>query len=82
MNYFTWEETSLTKDCTSLESIASRYEEAARLMRKLSNNNFKLETKEGKKVIAHKDPKVFEDWGFINEESAYRQLKLISNKIF
>jgi hypothetical protein len=33
MSYFTWKEAGLTSDCSSLEAMASRFEEAASLMR-------------------------------------------------
>ena len=36
MSYFTWKEAGLTSDCETLESMASRFEEAAKLMRKMS----------------------------------------------
>ena len=34
MTYFTWKEEGLTKDCETLDSMAARFEESARLMRK------------------------------------------------
>ena len=34
--YFTWKETGLTTDCASLDAMASRFEEAAALMRRLA----------------------------------------------
>ncbi len=74
--YFTWKETGLTNDCSSLEAMASRFEESAKLMRKMAQTGFKLEKKQNNHLITHKDPKIFEEWGFINEESPYRQLKL------
>ena len=42
MSYFTWKETGLTKDCDSLEAMASRFEESAKLMRKMSKEGFIL----------------------------------------
>ncbi len=80
MNYFTWKENGLTQDCTSLEAMASRFEESAKLMRRMSKEGFKL--KKGKKVqlITHDDPSIFESWGFINEQSPYKQLQLIDDK--
>ena len=35
MTYFTWKEEGLTKDCDSLDSMAARFEESARLETKL-----------------------------------------------
>ena len=31
MTYFTWKEEGLTNDCETLDSVAARFEEAARL---------------------------------------------------
>ena len=42
MNYFTWKENGLTSDCKSLEAMASRFEESAKLMRKMALQGFKL----------------------------------------
>ena len=81
MSYFTWKEAGLTSDCTSLDAMASRFEESARLMRKLANEGFSLRIKEKKQLIMHSDPQVFTHWGFINEEPPYKQLLLISEEI-
>ena len=78
MSYFTWNESGLTKDCTSLESMASRFEESAKLMRRMSKDGFKLKIKNNSQIIIHSDAEIFKDWGFISEESPYKQLKLIS----
>ncbi len=78
--YFTWKENGLTTDCSSLESMASRFEESAKLMRKLALKGFKLHKYKDEQLITHKDIKVFEEWGFINEESPYKQLTLICDK--
>ncbi len=43
MTYFTWKEEGLTKDCETLDSMAARFEESARLMRKMSAEGFKVE---------------------------------------
>ncbi len=44
MNFFTWKDNGLTSDCSSLDAMASRFEETANLMKKLSKNknNFQL----------------------------------------
>ena len=65
MSYFTWKESGLTSDCTSLESMASRFEEAASLMRRMSKHGFRLEKNMGKQMIKHNNPDIFEEWGFI-----------------
>ena len=80
MSYFTWKEAGLTSDCASLESMASRFEESAKLMRKMAKEGFKLEKRIKEQLITHEDPKIFEDWGFINEEAPFRQLTLIENE--
>ena len=80
MTYFTWKEEGLTKDCDSLDSMAARFEESARLMRRMSEEGFKVEKKNKKQIITHKDSKIFNDWGFVSEESPYKQLTLILEK--
>ena len=42
MSYFTWKETGLTSDCESLEAMASRFEESAKLMRRMAKEGFIL----------------------------------------
>ena len=79
MSYFTWKETGLTSDCASLEAMASRFEESAKLMRRMSQEGFKLKKQQNNQLITHHDEKVFESWGFINEEQPFRQLTLIIN---
>ena len=80
MTYFTWKEEGLTKDCESLDSMAARFEESASLMRKMSKEGFKVEKKNKQQIITHEDSKVFNDWGFISEETPYKQLTLILEK--
>ena len=79
MSYFTWKETGLTNDCTSLEAMASRFEESAKLMRRMAKEEFKLKIKNKEQLITHPDPSVFEAWGFISEEPPFKQLKLITD---
>ena len=81
MSYFTWKETGLTSDCSTLEAMASRFEESARLMRHLAKEGFRLKTKQNNQLIVHSDPGVFKNWGFINEEPPYKQLLLIPEDI-
>ena len=80
MTYFTWKEEGLTKDCESLDSMAARFEESARLMRKMSEEGFKVEKINKKQIITHKDSKIFNDWGFISEETPHKQLTLVLEK--
>ena len=51
MNYFTWKEIGLTSDCSTLEAMASRFEESARLMRRMAKEGFKLQVKEKNQLI-------------------------------
>ena len=77
MTYFTWKEEGLTNDCDTLDSMAARLEESARLMRKMSAEGFKVEKRNKRQIITHIDSKIFNDWGFISEETSSKQLKLI-----
>ena len=80
MTYFTWKEEGLTSDCETLDSMAARFEESARLMRKMSAEGFKVEKRDKCQIITHIDPKTFNDWGFISEEPPYQQLTLTLEK--
>ena len=77
MTYFTWKETGLTNDCETLDSMAARFEESARLMRQMSAEGFRVEKKNQRQLITHKDPEIFNKWGFISEQAPYKQLTLI-----
>ena len=79
MSYFTWKETGLTSDCTSLEAMASRFEESAKLMRKMAKEGFELKRISNNQLITHKNAEVFNSWGFMTEASPFKQLKLILN---
>ena len=80
MTYFTWKEEGLTNDCETLDSMAARFEESARLMRKMSEKGFKVEKRNNRQIITHTDKKIFNDWGFVSEEPPYQQLTLILEK--
>ena len=77
MSFFTWKDNGLTSDCSSLDAMASRFEETAKLMKKLSQKGFKLRKIQDNQLIIHSDPKVFDEWGFISEELPFKQLCLI-----
>ena len=77
MTYFTWKEEGLTNDCETLDSMAARFEESARLMRRMSAEGFKVEKRNKRQIITHTDSKIFEEWGFVSEEPPYQQLTLI-----
>ena len=78
MAYFTWTEKGLTSDCASLEAMASRFEEAAQLMRRMASEGFRIERHWEGQRITHPDPGVFEAYGFISEEPPVRQLTMLS----
>ena len=58
MTYFTWRESGLTTDCASLEAMAARFEEAASLMRRMSEEGFHLERNGKQQRITHPNPSV------------------------
>ena len=80
MSFFTCKDNGLTSDCLSLDSMASRFEETANLMKKLSQKGFKLKKTKNNQLILHSDPEVFDQWGFISEEVPFKQLCLISDE--
>ena len=77
MSFFTWKDDGLTSDCVSLDAMASRFEETARLIKKLSQKGFKLKKTQKHQLIIHPDPTIFDQWGFISEELPFKQLSLI-----
>ena len=77
MSFFTWKDEGLTSDCSSLEAMASRFEETASLIKRLSQKGFKLKKTQKNQLIIHSDPKIFDEWGFISEELPFKQLSLI-----
>ena len=77
MSFFTWKDKGLTSDCSSLEAMASRFDESAKLMKKLSQKGFKLKKVKERQLIIHSDSEVFDEWGFISEERPFKQLSLI-----
>ena len=77
MSFFTWKDNGLTSDCASLDAMASRFEETAKLMKKLSKKGFKLKKYKKNQLIIHSDPDIFDEWGFISEECPFKQLSLI-----
>ena len=79
MSFFTWKDDGLTSDCASLEAMASRFEETASLIKRLSEKGFKLKKTQKSQLIIHSDPKIFNQWGFISEELPFKQLSIISD---
>ncbi len=80
MSYFTWKEKGLTEDCESLDAMAYRLEESAKLIRKMVNEGFVLKKSNNQQLITHYDANIFKAWGFISEEPPFRQLALIPDK--
>jgi hypothetical protein len=80
MSFFTWKDDGLTSDCSSLDAMATRFEETANLMKKLSNKVFKLNKTQKNQLILHTDSKEFDQWGFISEELPFKQLCLIQDE--
>ena len=80
MSYFTWKEAGLTQDCESLESMAYRFEESAKLMRKMAKQGFILKRQNKQQLITHENSHIFQEWGFISEEAPFRQLTLMPDK--
>ena len=79
MSFFTWKDDGLTSDCASLDAMAYRFEETAKLIKKLSEKGFKLKKTQKNQLIIHSDPKIFDQWGFVSEELPFKQLSLISD---
>ena len=80
MSFFTWKDNGLTSDCSTLDAMASRFEETANLMKKLSQKGFKLKKIKKNQLIIHSDPEIFDQWGFISEELPFTQLSLMSDE--
>ncbi len=78
MSFFTWKDNGLTSECSSLDAMASRFEETANLMKKLSEKGFKLKKKHNSQLILHPDHKVFDQCGFISEEVPFYELCFMS----
>ena len=67
MASFTWDESTLSADCTTLASMAQRFEDAAALMRQLDQNGFELEQYQGNRIIKHQNEQIFSSFGFVLE---------------
>tara|TARA_B100001175_G_C19100084_1_gene444685 strand:+ start:175 stop:381 length:207 start_codon:yes stop_codon:yes gene_type:complete len=68
MASFTWNESTLSADCGTLEDMAARFEDTAALMRRLSQTGFAVKQQEGARKIIHADNEIFESFGFVIEE--------------
>ena len=83
MSFFTWKDNGLTSDCSSLDAMASRFEETANLMKKLSKKGFKLKKSHNDKLILHPDPKVFMgDTGSLSIGAILGSIALLTDSVF
>ncbi|WP_028951875.1 hypothetical protein [Synechococcus sp. CC9616] len=69
MASFTWDESTLSADCSTLACMAQRFEDAAALMRQLDQSGFELEQHQGNRIIKHQNEQVFSSFGFILESN-------------
>ena len=69
MASFTWDESTLSADCPTLESMAQRFEETAALMRQLDKSGFEVKGQNGNREIIHTNTKIFSSFGFILDKS-------------
>tara|TARA_B100001175_G_scaffold201176_1_gene170805 strand:+ start:282 stop:488 length:207 start_codon:yes stop_codon:yes gene_type:complete len=68
MASFTWNESTLSADCGTLEDMAERFEDTAALMRRLAQTGFAVKQQEGARKIIHANNEIFESFGFVIEE--------------
>ena len=68
MASFTWDESTLSADCGTLEDMAERLEDTAALMRRLAQKGFAVKQQQGARKIMHSNSEVFESFGFVIEE--------------
>ena len=69
MASFTWDESTLSSDCSTLESMAQRFEDAAALMRQLDKSGFEVRGQNGNREIIHTNTEIFSSFGFILDKS-------------
>ena len=68
MASFTWNESTLSADCGTLEDMAERFEDTAALMRRLAKTGFAVKQQEGTRKITHVNDEIFKSFGFIIED--------------
>ena len=68
MASFTWNESTLSADCGTLEDMAERFEDTAALMRRLAQTGFAVQQQEGTRKITHVNDEIFKSFGFIIED--------------
>ena len=69
MASFIWDESTLSADCSTLASMAQRFEDAAALMRQLDQSGFELVQHQGNRIIKHQNEQVFSSFGFVLESN-------------
>ena len=69
MASFTWDESTLSADCPTLESMAQRFEDAAALMRQLDKSGFEVRKQNGNRKIIHNNMEIFSSFGFTLDNS-------------
>ncbi len=69
MASFNWDESTLSADCPTLESMAQRFEDTAALMRQLDRNGFEVKKRKGNRKITHTNDEIFSSFGFILDQS-------------
>ena len=68
MTSFSWNESTLSADCGTLEDMAERFEDTAALMRRLAQTGFAVKQQEGVRKIIHANEVIFESFRFVIEE--------------
>ena len=68
MASFTWNESTLSADCGTLEDMAERFEDTAALMRRLAQTGFAVKQQEGTRKITHVNEEILKSFGFIIED--------------
>ena len=70
MASFTWDESTLSADCPTLEAMAKRFEDTAALMRRLDQNGFEIQNNQASRKISHRNTRVFSRFGFVTDEGS------------
>ena len=77
MGYFTWKEKGLTQDCESLEAMAYRFEESAKLMRKMAKEGFVLKRNNNQQLITHSNSNLFKEFMIFEETDLLLAIPII-----
>ena len=68
MTYFTWRESGLTAECSSLEAMESRFDEAASLRRRMANEGGQVDRHGKQQRMTDTDPAGDGAWGVVRAE--------------